>query len=83
MAILDPGYNLTLRPMKYPEFYEMYKNGIRNTWTVDEVDFSDDLKDLRGKLSAPEDVSAGKRCLLGMPHVLVDDEVVATFVGKR
>lgn len=54
MAILDPGFNLTLRPMLYPDFYEMYKNGIRNTWTVDEVDFSDDIKDLHGKLSEPE-----------------------------
>jgi ribonucleoside-diphosphate reductase beta chain len=54
MAILDPGFNLTLRPMLYPEFYEMYKNGIRNTWTVDEVDFSDDIKDLNGKLSEAE-----------------------------
>jgi ribonucleoside-diphosphate reductase beta chain len=39
--------NLTLRPMKYPIFYEMYKNAIKNTWTVDEVDFSTDLADLR------------------------------------
>ena len=54
MAILDPGLDLTLRPMRYPDFYEMYKNGIRNTWTVEEVDFSDDVKDLQGKLSAPE-----------------------------
>ena len=54
MAILDPGFNLTLRPMRYPDFYDMYKDGIRNTWTVDEVDFSDDIKDLRSKLSGPE-----------------------------
>ena len=54
MAILDPGMDLTLRPMRYPEFYEMYKNGIRNTWTVDEVDFSDDIKDLQQKLTEPE-----------------------------
>ncbi len=52
--ILEPGLNLTLRPMRYPDFYEMYKNGIRNTWTVDEVDWSDDIKDLSGKLSPPE-----------------------------
>ena len=52
--ILEPGLNLTLRPMRYPDFYEMYKNGIRNTWTVDEVDWSDDIKDLNGKLSPPE-----------------------------
>lgn len=52
--ILDPGFNLTLRPMKYPEFFEMYKNSIKNTWTVDEVDFSSDVTDLRSKLTAPE-----------------------------
>ena len=51
--ILEPGLNLTLRPMRYPDFYEMYKNGIRNTWTVDEVEFSDDIKDLNGKLTDP------------------------------
>ena len=52
--ILDPGFDLTLRPMKYPEFYEMYKNGIRNTWTVDEVDFSKDTNDLRGRMTPAE-----------------------------
>lgn len=52
--ILDPGFNLTLRPMKYPVFYEMYKNGIKNTWTVDEVDFSTDLVDLHSKMTEAE-----------------------------
>jgi len=52
--ILDPGFDLTLRPMKYPLFYEMYKNGIKNTWTVEEVDFSTDLKDLNTKMTAGE-----------------------------
>lgn len=52
--ILDPGFNLTLRPMKYPIFYEMYKNGIKNTWTVDEVDFSTDLVDLHAKMTPAE-----------------------------
>ena len=52
--ILDPGFNLTLRPMKYPVFYEMYKNGIKNTWTVDEVDFSTDLVDLNQKMKPAE-----------------------------
>lgn len=52
--ILDPGFDLTLRPMKYPIFYEMYKNGIKNTWTVDEVDFSTDLVDLHSKLTESE-----------------------------
>lgn len=52
--LLDPGYNLTLRPMKYPMFFEMYKNAIKNTWTVDEVDFSSDVVDLHSKLTKGE-----------------------------
>lgn len=52
--ILDPGFNLTLRPMKYPVFFEMYKNAIKNTWTVDEVDFTNDIKDLKEKLTESE-----------------------------
>ena len=52
--LLDPGFNLTLRPMKYPEFYEMYRDAIRNTWTVEEVDFSTDVRDLKHKLSDAE-----------------------------
>ncbi len=52
--ILDPGFELTLRPMRYPEFYDMYRDAIRNTWTVEEVDFSDDLQDLARKLDPAE-----------------------------
>ena len=52
--ILDPGLDLTLRPMRYPKFYEMYRNGIRNNWTVEEVDFSTDISDLRNRLSPAE-----------------------------
>lgn len=52
--ILDPGFDLNLRPMKYPLFYEMYKNGIKNTWTVEEVDFSTDLVDLHSKMTPAE-----------------------------
>lgn len=52
--ILDPGFNLTLRPMKYPEFYEMYLAAIKNTWTVDEVDFSGDIMDLRNRMTPAE-----------------------------
>ena len=36
--ILDPGFDLTLRPMRYPLFYEMYKDAIKNTWTVEETE---------------------------------------------
>jgi len=49
--LLDPGFALTLRPMRYPRFYEMYKDAIRNTWTVEEIDFGIDLNDLRHKLT--------------------------------
>jgi ribonucleoside-diphosphate reductase beta chain len=52
--ILDPGFNLTLRPMKYPVFFEMFKTAIRNTWTVDEVDFSTDIADLRWRMKPAE-----------------------------
>ena len=52
--ILDPGMNLTLRPMRYPTFYEMYRNAIKNTWTVEEVDFSTDTDDLRERLLPSE-----------------------------
>ncbi len=52
--LLDPGFELTLRPIKYPIFYEMYKNAIKNTWTVDEVDFSSDVIDLKTKLTSGE-----------------------------
>jgi ribonucleoside-diphosphate reductase beta chain len=44
--LLDPGMDLTLRPMRYPEFYERYRAAIRNTWTVEEVDLHTDLADL-------------------------------------
>ncbi len=52
--ILDPGFDLTLRPMKYPVFFEMFKTAIKNTWTVDEVDFSMDVTDLRSKMKPAE-----------------------------
>ena len=58
--ILDPGFSLTLRPMRYPGFYEMYRNAIANTWTVEEVDFSTDLVDLRDRLT-PEQHHLVKR----------------------
>src|SRR6202000_1874020 len=52
--ILDPGFDLTLRPMKYPVFYEQYKSAIKNTWTVEEVDFSTDVSDLRQRMTPAE-----------------------------
>jgi ribonucleoside-diphosphate reductase beta chain len=52
--LLNPGFELTLRPMRYPEFFDMYKDAIKNTWTVEEVDFSSDVIDLNSKLSTSE-----------------------------
>jgi ribonucleoside-diphosphate reductase beta chain len=51
--LLDPGFNLTLRPMRYPQFYDMYRDAIRNTWTVEEVNLGDDVGDLQRKLCRP------------------------------
>jgi ribonucleoside-diphosphate reductase beta chain len=52
--LLDPGFALTLRPMRYPAFYEMYRDAVRNTWTVEEIDFGIDLNDLQHKLGAAD-----------------------------
>ncbi|SCG39443.1 ribonucleoside-diphosphate reductase beta chain [Micromonospora siamensis] len=52
-TLLDPGMDLTLRPMRYPEFYERFRAAIRNTWTVEEVDLASDVPDL-AKLSPGE-----------------------------
>lgn len=52
--LLDPGLCLTLRPMAYASFFEMYKSAIKNTWTVEEVDFSTDVTDLAQKMSPAE-----------------------------
>ncbi len=52
--LLDAGLDLTLRPMKYPEFFKLYKNSIKNIWTTDEIDFSVDYEHLRDRLSSAE-----------------------------
>lgn len=49
--LLNPGYDLTLRPMRYPRFYEMYRTAIKNTWTVEEIDFQIDLGHLRQRMT--------------------------------
>jgi ribonucleoside-diphosphate reductase beta chain len=51
--LLDPGMDLTLRPMRYPHFFDRFRDAIKNTWTVEEVDLHSDLTDL-DKLSAAE-----------------------------
>jgi len=49
--LLDPGFNLTLRPMHYPKFYEMYRSAIKNTWSVEEIDFQIDLGHMQRRMS--------------------------------
>jgi ribonucleoside-diphosphate reductase beta chain len=51
--LLDPGLDLTLRPMRYPQFFDRFRDAIKNTWTVEEVDLHTDLADL-DKLTAAE-----------------------------
>ena len=53
-CLLDPGFDLTLRPMRYPRFYEMYRDAIRNTWSVEEIDFQIDLGHLRQRMTPAE-----------------------------
>ncbi|MCP5473109.1 MAG: ribonucleotide-diphosphate reductase subunit beta [Sinobacteraceae bacterium] len=50
-TLLDAGFDLTLRPMRYPPFYEMYRAAIKNTWTVEEIDFQIDLGHLTQRMS--------------------------------
>jgi len=49
--LLDAGFDLTLRPMRYPQFYEMYRAAIKNTWTVEEIDFQIDLGHLSQRMT--------------------------------
>jgi ribonucleoside-diphosphate reductase beta chain len=52
--ILDPGFELTLRPMRYPKFYDMYRAAIKNTWSVEEIDFQIDLGHMQRRMSAAD-----------------------------
>ena len=49
--LLDAGFDLTLRPMRYPQFYEMYRAAIKNTWSVEEIDFQIDLGHLSQRMT--------------------------------
>ena len=52
--ILSTELDLTLRPMKYPQFFQLYKDSIKNIWTTDELDFSIDYQHLRDKIDPRE-----------------------------
>lgn len=53
-TILTPGFDLTLRPMKYPKFYDAFIQAQANNWSVQEVSFATDLVDLRENLTPAE-----------------------------
>lgn len=40
--------------MRYPVFFDMFRDGIKNTWTVEEIDFQTDLADLKQRISPAE-----------------------------
>lgn len=52
--ILSPGFDLTLRPMKYPHLYQHYKDAIKNNWTVEEPNFTIDRQHLTHEISEAE-----------------------------
>ncbi len=55
MTILNAGFDLSLRPMKYPQFYDQFRMAYeKNNWTVQEISFATDKVDLREKLSEAE-----------------------------
>lgn len=53
-SILTPGFDLTLRPMKYPQFYDAFVEAQSNNWSVQEISFATDLVDLREKMTPAE-----------------------------
>ena len=57
--LLNPGFELTLRPMRYPAFYDRYRDAIKNHWTVEEVDLHSDVADL-AKLTEGEQHLLGR-----------------------
>lgn len=54
MSILDPGFHLTLRPMKYPQFFQAFVDAQKNNWSVQEISFNTDVADLRDKITPAE-----------------------------
>lgn len=52
--LLNPEIELTLRPMRYPQFFELYRDSLKNIWTTDELDFSIDYIHLRERLTPAE-----------------------------
>jgi ribonucleoside-diphosphate reductase beta chain len=55
MALLDPGFELTLRPSLYPQFHQQFRTAYENNaWTLQEISFASDKVDLRSKITDAE-----------------------------
>lgn len=52
--LLNSELDLTLRPMKYPQFFQLYKDSLKNIWTTEEIDFSVDFEHLRDRVTPQE-----------------------------
>jgi len=79
--LLDPGYVRTLRPMKYPEFFKMYKQGVANTWTTEEIDFTLDVAQLTGGVLTEAQTHLVKRLVafFATGDSIVSDNLVLTL----
>lgn len=77
--LLDPGMNLTLRPMHYPHFYERYRDAIKNTWTVEEVDLHSDLTDLARMTPAERHLISRLVAFFATGDTIVANNLVLNF----
>jgi ribonucleoside-diphosphate reductase beta chain len=82
-SILGPGLDVALRPMRYPEFYERYRDAVRNTWAVEGINLSDDLADLSVRLLPPE-LHLVRRLVafLATRHSIVGNDVVLSLYKR-
>lgn len=54
-SILNPGFELSLRPSRYPQFLKAFEEGHdSNHWTIQEISWTTDISDLREKLTSAE-----------------------------
>lgn len=72
--ILDPGFNLNLRPMKYPLLYKQYETVTnQNHWSVPEVKFDRDKEHLRNRI----DKATGHMVKRLVAYFATGDSIVA------
>jgi ribonucleoside-diphosphate reductase beta chain len=74
--LLDPGLNLTLRPMHYEYFYDRFRAAIANTWTVEEIDLHSDLADLNRLTDAEKHLVNRLVAFFATGDGIVQDNVV-------